>query len=69
MSVRYLGGAHNPAINTFSRNSRFIKQRFRLPTMLTYVLLRFIIPVGLVVVVKLVTVKNGFCCIIDWVCS
>jgi hypothetical protein len=37
MSVHYLVGAHNPAINTFSRNSGFIKQRFRLPTMLTFV--------------------------------
>jgi hypothetical protein len=37
MSVHYLVGTHNPAINTFSRNSGFIKQRFRLPTMLTFV--------------------------------
>jgi hypothetical protein len=37
MSGHYLVGAHNPAINTFSRNSGFIKQRFRLPTMLSFV--------------------------------
>jgi hypothetical protein len=70
MSSHYLVGAHNPAINTFFRNSGFIKQGFRLPVMLTCVIFKFIIPVGLIiVVVKLITVKNGFCCIIDWVCS
>jgi hypothetical protein len=37
MSVHYLVGTHNPAINTFSRNSGFIKQRFRLLTMLSFV--------------------------------
>jgi hypothetical protein len=37
MSVHYLACAHNPAIKNFSSNSGVIKQRFRLPTMLSFV--------------------------------
>jgi len=37
MSVYYLVALHNPAIKTFSRCWGFIKQRFCLPTRLSFV--------------------------------